>query len=63
MDNNKFKDVEHLQQQLKRHDKKWKILKKTSQKVKLANDYELQKKGGKIGLVCKKEKSLQKNAR
>jgi hypothetical protein len=52
MDNNKFKDVEHLQQQLKRDDKKWKILKKTSQKVKLANDYELQKKGGKIGLVC-----------
>ena len=52
--------MEHLQQQLeRRHDKKGKKSKKTSQKVKLAQDYEVQRKGRKFGLVRKKEKSLQ----
>ena len=59
-ENDFVNDVEHLQQQLeRRHDKKWKKAKKTSQKVKLAQDYEVQRKGRKFGLVRKKEKSLQ----
>lgn len=59
-ENDFVNDVEHLQQQLeRRHDKKGKKSKKTSQKVKLAQDYEVQRKGRKFGLVRKKEKSLQ----
>jgi hypothetical protein len=59
-ENDLVNDVEHLQQQLeRRHDKKWKKSKKTSQKVKLAQDYEVQRKGRKFDLVRKKEKLLQ----
>ncbi len=50
-----MKDVEHLQQQLERmHEEKWKKSKKASQKVKLAKDYEIQKKGRKFGLFAKR---------
>jgi hypothetical protein len=57
------KDVEHLQQQLeRRHDKKWKKLKKTSQKVKLAKDFEVQK-GKEVWFGSQKGEAVAGNAR